>query len=116
MKPWKLLPSLLLLLSALGLPAAAAEANAPVKRELQLTYRLDGKKPQFILSIEKAEFTSVAALKEHLKTWAPGSELKWAPGCVRLGEEPLLSSAAEMAAFRAFLEERGIAWVLLPSG
>jgi hypothetical protein len=116
MRPWRPLPGLLLLLSALGLPAAAAEANVPVRQELQLTYKLEGQKPRFILSIGQTEFTSVAALKEHLKTWAPGSELKWAPGCIRLGGEPLLSSAAEMAAFRSFLEMRGIAWVLVPSG
>lgn len=81
-----------------------------------MTYTLEGQKPQFILRIGQTGFTSVAALKEHLKTWAPGSELRWDPGCVRIGEEPLLSPEAEMAAFRAFLEERGLSLVLLPSG
>jgi len=88
----------------------------PVKRELQLIYVFEGEKPEFIFVIGQSGFKSVASLEEHLKTWAPGSELKWAPGCVRVGGEPLLSSEQEMQGFRDFLAERGIRFVLVPSG
>jgi len=87
----------------------------PVRRELQLVYVFDAGKPEFILVIGQCGFRSVETLKEHLKTWPPGSELKWAPGCERLGGEPL-SSDEDMTAFKAFLEERQIKFVFIPSG
>lgn len=88
----------------------------PVKRELQLVYVFEGPKPEFIFVIGQSGFKSVTSLKEHLKTWAPGSELRWAPGCLRVGGEPLLSSEQEMLDFRTFLAHRGIRFVLVPSG
>jgi len=45
-----------------------------------------------------------------------GRSLEWAPGCKRIEGEPLLSSMEEMEAFRKFCEERGIRFVLVPSG
>src|SRR5882724_10806012 len=94
-------------------PASAAGGSElqPVKHELQLIYVFEGQKPEFIFVIGQSGFKSVASLKEHLKTWAPGSELRWAPGCVRVGGEPLLSSEQEMQGFRDFLAARGIRFV-----
>src|SRR5262245_16703053 len=98
-------------------PASACGADLqPVKRELQLIYVFEGQKPEFIFVIGQSGFKSVASLKEHLKTWGSGSELRWAPGCVRFGGEPLLSSDQEMQDFRDFLSNRGIRFVLVPSG
>ena len=99
-------------------PASAACGSElrSVKQELQLIYVLEGPKPEFIFVIGQSGFKSVASLKEYLKTWAPGSELRWAPGCERIGGEPLLSSEQEMQGFRDFLAERGIRFVLVPSG
>jgi hypothetical protein len=99
-------------------PASAAGDSdpQPVKRELQLIYVFEGQKPEFIFVIGQTGFKSVASLEEHLKTWAPGSELRWAPGCVRVGAEPLLSSEKDMQGFRDFLAGRGIRFVLVPSG
>ncbi|MCI0419340.1 MAG: hypothetical protein L0312_08990 [Acidobacteria bacterium] len=78
----------LLLCATLSLFAAAGETGAePVKRELQLIYVFDGQKTEYIFVIGQSGFKSVAALKQHLETWAPGSELKWAPGCERFGDE-----------------------------
>ena len=106
-----------LLLCAVESATVPAEAGEQlVKGELQLVYVFEGKQPEFIFVIGQAGFKSVASLKKHLETWPAGSELKWAPGCVRFGGEPLLSSDKEMQAFRAFLAERGIALVLVPSG
>ena len=97
--------------------AVADEPKAgPVKRELQLIYVFENPKPEYIFVIGQAGFKSVAALKAHLETWPAGSELRWAPGCERFGDEPLLSSEAEMKAFRAFLAKRKITFVLVPSG
>jgi hypothetical protein len=88
----------------------------PVKRELQLVYVFEGQQPEFIFVIGQSGFKSVSSLEAHLATWSPGSELRWAPGCVRIGGEPLLSSEREMQKFRDFLAERGIRFVLVPSG
>jgi hypothetical protein len=88
----------------------------PIKGELKLIYVFDGPKTEFILVIGQSGFKSANSLKRYLGSWPPGSELKWAPGCIRLGGEPLLSSEQEMKAFRAFLQKRGIKFVLVPSG
>jgi len=105
-----------LLFYAATLPAVAAGGGEPVKRELQLIYLFDGDQPEYIFRIGQSGFRSIASLKEHLATWPAGSELTWAPGCVRLGNEPLLSSEKEMKDFRRFLSDRGIAFILIPSG
>lgn len=108
----------LLLLLLFPIPAWA-EGDAreqPTKGELQLIYVFEGPKIEFLFVIGQVGFKSVTALERHLESWAPGSELKWAPGCERLGEEPLLSSEKDMKAFRAFLTKRGIHFTLVPSG
>jgi len=88
----------------------------PVKHELQLIHVFEDQKTEFIFVIGQSGFKSVDSLKKHLETWPAGSELRWAPGCERFGGELLLSSEEEMHAFHAFLAERGIKFVLVPSG
>ena len=106
-----------ILLTAAGLFASSGEVQRePFKGELRLIYVFDEQKTAFIFVIGQSGFTSVNSLKRYLETWPPGSELKWAPGCSRLGSEPLLSSEQEMKTFRAFLKKRGIKFVLVPSG
>ena len=106
-----------ILLTAAGLFASSGEVQRePLKGELRLIYVFDEPKTTFIFVIGQSGFTSAKSLKRYLETWPPGSELKWAPGCIRLGGEPLLSSEEEMKAFRAFLKKRGIQFVLVPSG
>ena len=106
-----------ILLTAVGLFASSEEVrHEPIKGELRLIYVFDEPKMAFIFVIGQSGFTSAKSLKRYLETWPPGSELKWAPGCVRFGGEPLLSSEEEMKAFRAFLKTRGIRFVFVPSG
>ena len=106
-----------ILLAAMGLFASSQEVRRePIKGELRLIYVFDEPKTTFIFVIGQSGFRSAKSLKRYLETWPPGSELKWAPGCVRFGGEPLLSSEEEMKAFRAFLKTRGIRFVFVPSG
>jgi hypothetical protein len=106
-----------ILLTAAGLFAWSGEVQRePIKGELLLIYVFDDPKTAFIFVIGQSGFKSVNSLKRYLETWPPGSALKWAPGCDRLGSEPLLSSEQEMKAFRTFLKKRGIKFVLVPSG
>ena len=106
-----------ILLATGGLFASSAEVQRePIKSELRLIYVFEEPKTAFIFVIGQSGFTSTTSLKRYLNAWPPGSELKWAPGCVRFGGEPLLSSEEEMKAFRAFLKTRGIRFVFVPSG
>ena len=106
-----------ILLAAVALFAPSGEVQGePFKCELRLIYVFDEPKTAFMFVIGQSGFKSVNSLKRYLETWPPGSELKWAPGCSRLGSEPLLSSEQEMKAFQAFLRKRGIKFVLVPSG
>jgi len=105
-----------LLLSTINASADGVAKAPPVKGELQLIYVFEGPKPEFLFVIGQVGFKSVTSLEKHLETWAPGSELRWAPGCERLGDEPLLSSEKDMEAFRVFLTKRGIHFTLVPSG
>jgi hypothetical protein len=106
-----------ILLTAVALFASSGEIRRePIKGELRLIYVFEEPKTAFIFVIGQSGFKSVNSLKRYLGTWPPGSELRWAPGCSRLGNEPLLSSEQDMNAFRAFLKKRGIKFVLVPSG
>jgi len=106
-----------ILLAAVGLFASSKEVQRePLNGELRLIYVFEEPKTAFIFVIGQSGFKSVNSLMRYLETWPPGSELKWAPGCSRLGSEPLLSSEREMKAFRSFLRKRGIKFILVPSG
>ena len=106
-----------IIFAVVALFASSGEVQRePLKGELRLIYVFEEPKTAFIFVIGQSGFKSVNSLKRYLETWPPGSELKWAPGCSRLGSEPLLSSEQEVKAFRAFLKTRGIEFVLVPSG
>ena len=105
-----------ILLTLGGLPAYAGPADPPVKYELRLIHVFDGKEPEHIFVVGDSGFRTVESLKRFLGTLPPGSEIRWAPGCERFPNEPLLSSEKDMEDFKAFLREKGISFVLVPSG
>jgi len=105
-----------IIFGAVALASSGEVQREPFKGELRLIYIFEGPKTAFIFVIGQSGFKSVNSLKRYLETWTPGSELRWAPGCSRLGDEPLLSSEQEMKVFRTFLQKRGIKFVLVPSG
>ena len=77
--------------------------------------RVAGKDYIFVIGGVVA-YRTLDGLKKHIKELPKGSTLSWAPGCCRIGGEPLLSSEEEMRNFKAFCESCGIAFVLVPSG
>ncbi len=91
-------------------------APAPPNYRMELVYIFDKDATEFIFVIGNVGFKSVDSLKTFLSTLPPGSNLEWAPGCLRVGQEPLLSSAQEMEDFKAFCAEKNIKFVLVPSG
>lgn len=88
----------------------------PPKYRMELVYIFDENSTEFIFVIGNAGFKSVDSLKNFLRSLPPGSNLEWAPGCMRRGNEPLLSSEWEMEEFKAFCAESNINFVLVPSG
>src|SRR5262245_13229733 len=88
-----------------ALPTGAHAQLEPFQRDIELVYIFEGDRTEFVFVIGQAGFKSVDSLKAHLATWPRGSELRWAPGCKRMGGEPILSSDEEMEAFRKFLGE-----------
>lgn len=106
-----------LLLTFPGVSCFAQEVvRAPEKYELKLVYVFEHAEAEFIFVIGNSGFKSVDRLKQFLGGLPKGSEITWAPGCDRLGNEPLLSSEKDMKSFRSFLERRGIKFVLVPAG
>ena len=67
-------------------------------------------------SVGKERFKSLDALKEFITQMPKSSTLVWNPGCLRLWNEPLLSSEKDMADFKDFCEKHDINFVLVPSG
>jgi hypothetical protein len=86
------------------------------KYRMELVYIFEASPTEFIFVVGNAGFKSVDSLKKFLSTLPSGSILEWAPGCRRMGGEPLLSSEQEMQEFEVFCLERNIKFVLIPSG
>jgi hypothetical protein len=65
----------------------------------------EGEKPESIIVIGNSGFKSAALLKNFVEKLPARSTLEWAPGCERLGGEPLLSSAKDMDDFKRLLQK-----------
>jgi hypothetical protein len=106
----------------LGVLHARAQENGqsqpqpPPKYKLELVYIFDGDSTEYVFVVGNVGFKSVASLKRFLSDLPRGSTLEWAPGCIRWGGEPLLSSSQDMEDFKAFCAAHEISFVLVPSG
>lgn len=69
-----------------------------------------------VFSVEGQKFSTVDALKKFLDTQAAGTTVIWDPGCVRIGDHPLLSSEKEKTDLKNYLEKRNIKLVIMPMG
>lgn len=106
-----------LFLGACTSPAPGAETSRPpVEYELKLVHVFEGTETKHFFVIGESGFTTVESLKSFLGTLPAGSTVRWAPGCERFEKEPLLSSEKDLEAFRAFLKQKGISFILVPSG
>ena len=85
---------------------------------LTLAYVADaGNARQYVFVVNGVvAYKSIDGLKKYLKDLPKGSTITWAPGCVRMGGEPLLNSQEEMKKFKEFCESIGIKFILVPSG
>jgi hypothetical protein len=109
--------SLFIIFAAVSIKAQnKAQVLPPPKYRMELIYIFEDKSTEFLFAIGSVGFKSVASLKKFVSQMPPGSVLEWAPGCLRVGNEPLLSSEKELADFKAFCDEKKIKFVLIPSG
>jgi hypothetical protein len=93
-----------------------AETLDPMTYKMQLVWMVGTEPSEWVFVVGHVGFKSLDSFKEFVGRLPKGSTLEWAPGCKRMGGEPLLSSEEEMEGFRKFCEERGIRFVLVPSG
>jgi hypothetical protein len=99
-----------------GIQAQEPETQKPATYRLELVYIFESTKTEYIFVIGNSGFKTVVSLKAFIASLPPGSALEWAPGCIRFGDEPLLSSEEEMNSFQVFCLEKGIKFTLIPSG
>lgn len=92
------------------------QEQSPPTYRMDLVYIFDKDSTEFVFVIGNVGFKSVDSLKKFLSSVPPGSTLQWAPGCLRWGHEPLLSSELEMQEFKALCVEKNLKFVLVPSG
>ena len=103
--------------SILSLSVTSAESRAEPAPVYEMKLVFVGEVPvEYLFVIGNSGFRTVEALKSFLSGLPAGAKLTWSPGCIRFGAEPLLSSEHEMEEFRRFCLERGIEFVLIPSG
>ncbi|HZI66570.1 MAG TPA: hypothetical protein VFF17_08395 [Thermoanaerobaculia bacterium] len=103
--------------SILSLTAAIAESRPEPPPVYEMKLIFVGEAPvESLFVIGNSGFRTVEALKSFLSRLPAGARLTWNPGCIRFGEEPLLSSEHEMEEFKRFCLEHGIDFVLIPSG
>ena len=112
-----------LILCGITLPVLAQDVQRkPEHLTMTLAWIADAGEPgqtpkQYVIVINGVvAYKTVDGLKKHLKDLPKASTLTWAPGCCRMGNEPLLNSPEEMKKFRDFCESIGVKFVLVPSG
>lgn len=107
----------LILIFAQATQAQTTDAPQPPKYQMSLVWLADdGDAHDYIFVIGSVGFKTVDGLKSFLARLPQGAILEWSPGCLRRGDEPLLSSEEEMDEFKRFCAEHGIEFILHPSG
>lgn len=91
---------------------SAQQTDHPKKLVLEVEWEPDENTE--VIVAEGLKFSSVETLKKFLGQKPSGTTVVWDPGCVRLGNKPLLSSMKEVKEFGRFLEKRGIRFVTTP--
>ena len=101
-----------LVISALMADPAFAQQPANSKKIILEVAWLPASNAE-VFVVEGQNFKTVASLKKFLATQPKGTLISWDPGCVRIGDSPLLSSPKEMKEFRLFLEKHKLKFVTL---
>jgi hypothetical protein len=102
------------------LPPPEPAKRKPDHLTLTLGWIADSDKPGereylFVLNGIVA-YRTLEGLRNHVKGLPKGSTIRWAPGCCRMGDEPLLSSPEELDRFKTFCDSCGVTLDIIPSG
>lgn len=115
MKRW-----LVMLAICSSFPAAFAQDVKPKPENLTMTlaWIADAGEPkQYVFVINGVvAYRTLDGLKKYLSALPKNSMLTWAPGCCRVGNEPMLGSPEEIRSFEAFCKSIGIKFTLVPAG
>ena len=107
---------LVFVLALIAMSAIASAQQSLIAKKLILGVDWVPEANVEVLVTEGRRFNSVTSLKKYLGKQPAGSTVEWDPGCVRVGNNPLLSSGEEINDLREFLEKRGITFVVFPAG
>jgi hypothetical protein len=101
------------LLLALAGPVAAQQAGKQKKIVIGVVWvpALHSE----VFAVNEARYNTIGSLKKYLVKQSEGTVVVWDPGCVRIGDKPLLSSATELSEFRKFVEKRRMKFIEIPS-
>jgi hypothetical protein len=94
--------------------ALAQQAANSKKLVVEVDWIPEANAEVFVVGGQK--FGTIDALKTFLDKQAAGTTVVWDPGCVRIGNNPLLSSEKEKTELRNYLEKRSIKLVIMPTG
>ncbi len=100
-------------------PVFAEDAKSkPENLAMTLAWIADAGEPkQYVFVVNGVvAYKTLDGLKKYLKDLPKDSSLTWAPGCCRIGNEPLIGSEEEMKKFKEFCESVGIKFTLFPAG
>ena len=99
---------------SMGAVARAQADELTPKYTLKLIYNYESN--DFTFAIGDSRFATVSSLKRFIAGLPAGSILEWAAGCLRFGNEPLLSSEVAMKRFVRFCKRKGIKFIHIPAG
>jgi len=115
MKLIRILVASATLLAAQAGPPAESPRPPDFKMSIACFSDTVATKPEWIFVIGGTAFRSLEALKDGITHFPKGSTLTWAPGCCRIGGEPL-SQEADLKALEAHCAAHGIRFIVVPSG
>ncbi len=104
------------------LPGLAEGADPPPRYRMELITIADAKPPEEMVVVLFAQggtaFKALHGLQQFVNSLPQGATLEWSPGCVRRSgiAGTLLASTEQIAAFRAYCQERKVNFVVVPSG
>ena len=91
-----------------GAVVSKATGKKPEKLTMTLAWIADSEKPdakEYVFVINGlVAYKTLDGLKRYIKGLPKGSSVTWAPGCDRIGNEPLLSSEKDMREFEKYCE------------
>lgn len=106
--------SLVLILILVLMPGMVYAQTPSNSKKLMLDVGWIPKENVEVFEVEGQQFRTVEMLKKYLDKQEAGTTVIWDPGCVRIGDKPLLSTGIEIKDLKSYLEKRGIKFVTIP--